>query len=674
MRPRAVWAIFRKELTETLRDKRTLFAMIALPALVQPILMLGFGQVTAALNAKNQNVKPAIAIWGTLPTAVTQALEQKLSAKIVERRSTPPAGPEAEARSLIEHETADVVLAAPEGAAAAFEGEGSAAIELYYNPLLSSEHSGAARHRVSDVLEEVSDAALKLRLMHHGLPAHFDRPLTLTIKDVASKEQKGGDFAGRVLPMILLLMVMLGAVYPAIDTTAGEKERGTLQTLLCAPVKPIEIVAGKYLAVVLVAITSAVANLVAMGLALSRQIAAVDGKMMAFTLGPKAFVAIFAALLPAAFLLAALLLALSIFARSFREAQNYITPLMLVLLVPGFAATLPGVKLTAALALVPILNLALLVRDLLVGEMTTVMYMTVLVASSAYAAMAVLFAARVFESEQVLLGGERPWRDIFSRRATSSATLRPGSAVLFTTVLLVLVYYGSLWADPAKLGFAGGTAAVQVALLLVPALLWVKFSGAEFASTLSLRLPTRRALAGTLLLASGIFAIGALVTSAEATFLPGAQPFFDELTKTVGGAALAYPLPVAVLLIAGLPAVCEEICFRGVVMSGLSGTGSRALAIGGSALAFGLLHLSPYHILPTAILGLALGFATLESGSLLVGAIAHFANNGLAVIAERVPAVKAALELPGVIGAALLCASAGLWLLRGSRPKMSPPP
>jgi sodium transport system permease protein len=665
MRWRAVSSIFGKELVETLRDRRTLFAMIVLPLLLQPLLLLAFGGLVATEQAARKKLEPNAAIWGPLPKDAENELVEKLKMRVVDRRRAVPDNPEEEARKLIGSDRIDVAIGAAPESPGAFTGDGSARVHLYYDSV--NDRSSGAHDLVEKALDDVMAAQLRVRLTRHNLPEHFWEPLAIESADLASKETRGDEFAGRVLPMVLLIMVLLGAVYPAIDMTAGEKERGTLQTLLCAPVEPVEIVAGKYLVVVLVAFASAAINLAAMGFAISRQLASLDASVVQFSLGPRVFVALLAAMIPAVLLLAALLLGLSVFARSFREAQSYITPVVTAIVLPGFVAVLPSIHLTPTMALVPVVNLALLLRELLRGDVTPSMYLVVTAASLAYATMAVIFAARVFESEQVLLGGERPWRDVFGRRSLARATPTPGGAVLFIAVLLVVVYYGSLWADPTRLGIVRGLLAVQLGLLLVPALAAAKLSGVQFGATFSLRWPTPRALAGTACLAAGAWALGTLVGAAEAALFPGSQDYFDQLTKSLAGGTGDLPAGLAVILLAGLPALCEEACFRGYVLAGLANTGSRSVAIIGSSIGFGLLHLNPFHIVPAAVLGLALGFATLESGSIWTGALVHFVNNGLAALSERVPGLKGALESPVLIGVGVVFSIIGLVLLKGSR-------
>jgi len=203
MRWRAVLTIFGKELAETIRDRRTLFALIVLPVLMQPLLMLAGGQVVASVQASRAGIQPRLAVWGPLPEAARKALLDKLQPTFEENRAEIPPNPDAEARTLIAGGKVDLILAVPAGAATLFSGDGKADIDLYFDSV--GERSGAAYDRVGAVLDGVQNDELKIRLARRELPADFDKPLHYSLKDLASKENKGGDFAGRVLPMILLL-------------------------------------------------------------------------------------------------------------------------------------------------------------------------------------------------------------------------------------------------------------------------------------------------------------------------------------------------------------------------------------------------------------------------------------------------------------------------------------
>jgi sodium transport system permease protein len=194
-------------------------------------------------------------------------------------------------------------------------------------------------------------------------------------------------------------MSLMGAFYPAIDLSAGEKERGTMQTLLCAPISPREIILGKFLSVWTMAILMTLANLASVGFAMSR-IASQLGGMASASL----FVVTFLALLPVTFFISAVFLGLAVFAKDYKDGQNQLMPVFLPAYLLAGAAAMPGVELTAKTALFPIVNVSLLVKAAFLGEATLPLVALTVGASVVYALLALFLAARVFEREDVLLG------------------------------------------------------------------------------------------------------------------------------------------------------------------------------------------------------------------------------------------------------------------------------
>ena len=165
------------------------------------------------------------------------------------------------------------------------------------------------------------------------------------------------------MPLILILMTITGAVYPAIDLTAGERERGTLETLIASPVPRMQLLFAKYAAVVTVALLTAVVNLAAMiatvsSIGLTTVLFGTQGRLARRADGDRGLLVLFAAFF------SAVLLAVTSFARSFKEAQAYLIPLMLVSITPGMLSMIPGLKLQGPLVVTPLLNIVLLARDL----------------------------------------------------------------------------------------------------------------------------------------------------------------------------------------------------------------------------------------------------------------------------------------------------------------------
>ena len=523
--------------------------------------------------------------------------------------------------------------------------------------------SSSMERRVTHALEASGAKLLRERMATLGQDPSAAVPLAVHEDDLADSARRGASFAAALLPYLLLVLVATSGFYAALDLTAGEKERGTLQTLLTAPVRSIEVVAGKYLAVFALTLAATLCNLGSIALALTRAASAMEGGAR-FSLGVGSGLAVFLTVLPAALLIVALLMAVGVLARSYREGQTYLMPILLLVMFTGFASLLPGAELTAGTALVPLLNVTLLVHDLLLGKVGAARLMEVWAVSLAYAALGILLTARIFQTEQVLLSGEKPWRDVFGSGRRGQGGLTPGSAVAFAAVLLVGIFYGSAFIE-RRTSLAVMILVSQVGLFLVPSLLWCRLLRAPLVESLQLRWPTPRGWLATALLALGGWSVGALVWQQLLRF-PGARAYNDWLGELLGKQG-QLGLGAALVLVAAVPALCEEIAFRGVVLGGLRRSGSRVLAVVGSALVFGLFHLNPYHVVSAAMVGLLLAYVALESGSIVPGMVIHLVNNGFQILLDRLPAVAERVSSPIVLAAAVACTALGLWWVRGSR-------
>jgi sodium transport system permease protein len=216
------------------------------------------------------------------------------------------------------------------------------------------------------------------------------------------------------------LLCFTGAIYPAMDITAGEKERGTMETLLCSPVARLDLVLGKFLLVLTGSLASmffvvaSMAGSALLGGALffGSSGAAAAGALPPGTaaggmgslpsIDPLGLAGVFAMVLPVAVLFSAVALTVSLFAKSYKEAQSYLGPLIVVVLVPGMIAALPGTELTARTALIPLLNLSLVCKEMLSGSWPWGYIALIFGSSSLYAAGALALAVRMFNREDVL--------------------------------------------------------------------------------------------------------------------------------------------------------------------------------------------------------------------------------------------------------------------------------
>jgi sodium transport system permease protein len=652
MRPRIAWTIFRKELLETLRDRRTLFMMIVLPVLLYPMMIIAFSWFMESQSEAREERASTVAVWGTAPDDLVSSLRQngKLTLRpwagaapeVKQGLSggtlqvppvTPSRGQEqarsaragtfeaenqvlASARPLITGGQVDAVIVFWPGFDRAVADGGLGQVSVYFDSVRLD--STKALERLNDALAEYRTRLVREREQGRGLAAGFSQGIDVLPRNVAGERRRAAEILGSVLPFILIVMSMLGGFYPAIDLTAGEKERGTMQTLMCAPVGPTEIIVGKFGAVWVMSLISALMNVGSLAATLARL---VPGQQ--FSIPPSSFALTFVMLVPVSFTMSAVFLAVATFAKDFKDGQNFLTPVYSVLALPAAITMLPGIRLSAGMTFVPVLNIALLIKSLLVGEAPADLVFLTLLSSLVYATLAVLLASWVFQQEQVLLGGRQSMRELFGLERRAGGVPSSTMAIVSFAALLVLVFYGSQLLSGR--GIVVTLVSVEYGFFLAPTLAVVLGLGFSARDTLALRLPPLRGVIAAVLIGISAWTVaGGLLIR----LLPPPESLVRALTKILLLDGKPVPLWVVWLAIGLTPAICEEIYFRGFALSGLRRFGKWP-AVLLSALFFGLAHSSIYRMLPTAFLGLLFAWMVWKTGSVVCSVIAHTLNNGL---------------------------------------------
>jgi sodium transport system permease protein len=397
---RYIGVVYRKELTDTLRDRRTVISMIVVPLLVMPLLTIGMGILSVTLVGQALKEIPKVMILGgeDSPRVVAE-LEQVKDLQVVPAK--------ADYAEEISDKRVRAAVEIPPGFEARLAAGDPATVKIYmYEGELKS---GFGAERLQRFFRELRDRTIRERLQARALPDSLVRPFEIDEKNVAPPEKVGGEILGGMVPYFVILLCLTGAMYPAMDLTAGEKERGTIETILCSPISRTHLVLGKFLMVLTASIATAVLSIASMafsfGVGKKMLLGALHGaadSALKITVTGKAVVSIFVVVLPLAVFFSAALLALSLFAKSFKEAQSYISPLMIVVVLPAVAALLPGVELNPALAMVPVLNTSLVSKEIITGTYHWGLIALIFLSSSVYAAAAIAIAVKLFQREDVL--------------------------------------------------------------------------------------------------------------------------------------------------------------------------------------------------------------------------------------------------------------------------------
>ncbi len=679
--------IAQKELRETLRDRRTVLTLLMMPLLLYPMLSLvlqrlvlsGAGENRAGLYRlgvsskelandllETINASKAAISNGPLeslriirdPKVVTKLEKVIGNSALASKSESVDESQSLSANDLLDGDVFDrepmvekvnfsVLLVDGSLTKALDNGEIDLAIVDSKKP---GNRSFQIRFRDGNVDSEAALAELKKAFAainnlaisnvrrEVGLP---DRsPVEMLAMPISSSRNEESGLVA-IIPLILILMTITGAVYPAIDLTAGERERGTLEALIASPISRFKILASKYIAVVSVSVLTALINLLAMTITLKVTgvgSALLGGSDMTWL---RLFQAFPLLILFAAFF-SSILLALCSFARSFKEAQAYLIPVMLLSLGPGIISLMPTVKLTSNMAVVPLVNLILLARDTLGGSATLTATWITIITTTLYTLAALMIAANGFGRQAASVGEDFRWSDLI-RRPTMPSLVPTGEHLIAFLGMFFPIYFvitnvmsGSPNDDIRWIAIKNAIATFGLFVIL-PSLFsfYQRFSFQE-----TYRLTWGRnltiGLISAIVFASSLWIVAfEILHWSEYIGLRSLDVSQMEAAKELQAKFLAMPWWLVVVTMAIVPAICEEFFFRGFVLSTLAVRYSTWKAIVFSAIIFGLFHvvsgslLSLERFLPTAMLGIFLAWLAIRTGSLLPGIVLHAAHNGL---------------------------------------------
>jgi sodium transport system permease protein len=648
---RDVLLVAGKELRETLRDRRTLAVMVLFPLVVYPLVSLLLAQVMATRVARGEAQPARVAVSGAGPAAddVRARLGKDPKALVVRAGGAAVAG-----AADVEAEAVDAAVIVGAGGAA------GAAVRIVFDE--TREASGRAHERVVQALANV-------------LPAGCAPAYHVESQSIAPRARVGGYVLSKILPLIVVVMVMLGAFYPAIDITAGERERGTLETILSAPVGRFDLMTGKVLAVATLAAVTGLLNMASMSLTLLEGVRLV-GAQAAISIPWTRAAATLLVVIPTAFLFGAVMVAIGSMARSFKEAQTLLTPVYFLCFTPSLIAGLGDYDLGGGATLLPGVNVTLLARDLVVGKARAGAIVAVVASTLAYGALALGLASRLYDSERLLAADEGNLRlGAWLRRLLFGASHgqrahadgaggggpEPGGPV-GPTLGHAVALYGLAWVllffvfSPLQSWRIGpGLLLSEWGGLLGLVALYARSTGQTLAGAIRLRRPRAASLVGAALLGLSAWAVVGLPFQ---WLVPAPEEMVDRLRRTLAPVNEGSALPVALFLMALTPAVCEEALFRGPILRGLRTRFSPLAASVLTGLLFGLYHVDLWRLLPTGLLGVTLSLIALRSDSIVPAMVTHFMNNACLLTLDRLGATRPGKDLHGRTEVALFAAAA----------------
>lgn len=305
-------------------------------------------------------------------------------------------------------------------------------------------------------------------------------------------------------------------------------------------------------------------------------------------------------------------------------------------MMPAFFALAPGIELTHFLALIPILNVALLYKEVLLQTMTTELVFAVFLSNTVFAFLAILIFSKLFNAEEILFAERKGWQFSFRRsEITPEHVLQPANAMLVLSFILVLLFY---LAPLAQLRLKHwGLFITEWLLIFLPVVLAIWYNKVNYRTALCLKGFSAMALLGTLLITLAGLALTVWVAQLQVKLFPESARIGEVMEKLLNLQSTGIHPALGLFVFAVSPGICEELLFRGLLLSSLKERMSPTVAVLSVAILFGIFHIHIFRLVPTALVGLYFTFIVYKTGSIYLSIIGHSLNNGLAVLILSYP-------------------------------------
>lgn len=681
MRNRVIKLLLKKELLDVFRDRKAIIMLVLVPLLIYPLIFFGSFAVMTMIqsNMEQGEYKVLLSVddEGALEQQIAKYNEDKNSEKEksdVDKASAGDQSVEKESSSSDEEKNRILVVYisdyirngefelendSPEGRAALADKILQAEkADVYVDTQISSDgrvtyrtkyvssitDSNYAETVVKDILDDLSDEETRNALEEAGLDAEkVTHPFGIKRENIASTEQSAGSILGMILPFMLVVSLLMGTMYPAIDTTAGEKERGTLETLLTLPIKNHEMILAKFITVALMGVISAILNVISMGFMIFYLIKLVQSEVASdlgldlknFNLGtfvPAMLVTVLAIMAFSLFI-SAVTMCIAALAKSYKEANNYITPLTLVVMLTGYIGFIPNIELDNKMAMIPVANICLLVKEMLLFKASMGPTAIVLMSNVLYAGLAIMLLSRMYDSEGILFDEGKSGLQLFQKRSNITKGGVPTSGDAWFIVFFVMIlylYFGSI------LQVNHGSAGVFYSQLIVVGvpLIMALYTKRSIRETYHFKGFRIVGFLGAILLFVGAFLIENIFSTFLYQFFPDS---FEQMNSGLAETLMGDNMLVSLLIVAITPAICEEMMFRGFIYAGFRSKYKKWTAIILVSFIFGVYHTSLIRLVPTMMLGVCFAMIVYYTDSIFPAMVMHCLNNAIGVIAMYKP-------------------------------------
>ncbi|MCF7912394.1 MAG: ABC transporter permease subunit [Candidatus Cloacimonetes bacterium] len=630
--------IFKKEMLDLFRDRRTIITSIILPIVLYPFISIFVATIASRQETKIQEAQKIIYVYDQVESAESLQLVTSLQQEdILHIKTTREQGWNKQFKELVENNDIQAFLALRDTVSSGYR---RLIVTGYYNN--TDDKSLKAYSTIRDIISSTKWEIVSGRLNDLNISSEILEAINLESVNIAPPQKILGALLGKFLAYMLIILTISSGAVVASDLVAGEKDRGTLETILVSAASRLELVAGKFLTIITFSFITVFMNLFSMYISTRHILGMAEMDLSQVQMPIVSFMLIFIAMIPLAILFASIQLSLSTWSRNVKECSSYQTPLLLIGMMFSMISVFPGFELNYGFALIPIINFSLLLKELLLGDLNVGHYLVVIISTLLLAGIGVMISISLFKKESVLF------------RTTEEKSLKfwgKGKADIFSSqfvigvfilVLLLFYYLGTPW--QAK-NLSLGLIKTELLLVLLPVLLIYHLSHTDIKK--AARMQSTKPVNFLLAIAAAPFGFFLAAFSMQiVNFLyPLPESYLEGMQKLMQ----LHELPIwqSLMIIAVLPGICEEMLFRGYVIRGFEKSGTwKAIIISG--ILFGLFHLDFFRLLPAALMGIWLGYLLIKTKSIFVTMLAHMLHNSSTLVlsqwGENIPVISTILK------------------------------
>ncbi len=635
MNLKKIIVIYKKEMLDLVRDRRTIITSFVLPILLYPLLMIGFSSMMSRQEMKLEQQEIVIYVNDMVRDETSRELKESLSQiETLQIMDEAMVYNESTYLDLLQDKSIQTLINIRDSLSSS--GYRIFNITCFYDE--TSEKSSLAYRKIRDNLRDLEEVLISKRLEKIKINSEILNAVEIKKENIAPPEQMVGFLVGKFLPYLLIILTISGASVIASDLIAGEKERGTLETILVSAARRDELVIGKYLTIITISIITVLLNLLSMYLSFQHIFMQLGTGMGDFQLPLGNFALILLLMLPLITLFSAILLSISTYSRNIKEAQSYQMPLLFGAIMLSMVSFLPGFELNLGFSLIPIVNFSLMMRDIMLNNYQ-LNYLFIIIGSTLILdVVTVYISIKLFHSENVLFRTAEEKSLKFWGKSKKDVLNLQFVIVYFVIMIIALYYLGGSWQLKDMMN---GLIKTQILLILLPVILILRLSKTDIKSTLRLNNTNPLNFLLVLIAALPLLILSGILGQLINYVFPVSEAYLEAFQNLV--TVQENGLWFTIFVVGVLPGICEEVMFRGFILSALRKKGLW-YGIVLSAILFGAFHLDPFRFLPVTLLGIWLGYLAVKTNSLYVPILAHFAQNSLAILitnyAEKVSFIK----------------------------------